>query len=98
MGLFSWLFYAVGKLVKSFFGIILYIIVFILIFRGFSKFGDFKKLDKSKGQGYYEYSVKDLFSNQKFTVTFLNDTDCTVDKIEYSYHFTKYLYFTLSTL
>ena len=40
------------------------------------------------------YSVKDLFSNQKFTVTFLNDTDCTVDKIEYSYHFTKYLYST----
>ena len=24
----------------------------------------------------------------------MNDTDCTVDKIEYSYHFTKYLYST----
>ena len=88
MVLFSWLFNAVGKLVKSLFGIILCIIVFILIFRGFSKFGDSKKLDKSKGQGYYEYSVKDLSSNQKFTVAFLNDTDCTVDRIKYSYHFT----------
>ncbi len=94
MGLFSWLFNSVGKLVKSLFGIILCIIVLILIFRGYSKFGDSKKLDKSKGQGFYEYSVKDLSSNQKFTVAFLNDTDCTVDRIKYSYHFTKYLYST----
>ena len=60
MGLFSWLFYAVGKLVKSFFGIILCIIVFILIFRGFSKFGDSKKLDKSKGQGYRNVRLRNL--------------------------------------
>ena len=89
MGLISALFNLVGSLIKSGIKIILFIVALICICRGCSKFGDAKKLDDF--EGYYKYTVHQENSKETFEARFLNSTECVIDGVEYTYHFTKYL-------